>query len=44
MGVYRIKQEKHTSLPRYTFRLVVKGFNYIKVIDFDDIFSPVVKM
>jgi ATP-binding cassette subfamily B (MDR/TAP) protein 1 len=42
--VYRIKQEEHKSHPRYKARLVVKGFSQRKGIDFDEIFSPVVKM
>jgi ATP-binding cassette subfamily B (MDR/TAP) protein 1 len=42
--VYRIKQEEHTSHPRYKARLVVKGFSQRKGIDFGKIFSPVVKM
>ncbi|RVW11901.1 Retrovirus-related Pol polyprotein from transposon TNT 1-94 [Vitis vinifera] len=42
--VYRVKQEEHTSQPRYKARLVVKGFNQKKGIDFDEIFSPIVKM
>jgi ATP-binding cassette subfamily B (MDR/TAP) protein 1 len=42
--VYRIKQEEHTSHPRYKARLVVKGFSQRKGIDFDEIFSLVVKM
>ncbi|KAL6336537.1 hypothetical protein AAG906_025087 [Vitis piasezkii] len=36
--VYRVKQEEHTSQPRYKARLVVKGFNQKKGIDFDEIF------
>ena len=42
--VYRVKQKKHTSQPRYKARLVVKGFSQKKCIDFDKIFSPIVKM
>ena len=42
--VYRIKTEDSSSQPRYKARLVVKGFGQEKGIDFDEIFSPVVKM
>jgi ATP-binding cassette subfamily B (MDR/TAP) protein 1 len=42
--VYRIKQEEHISHPRYKARLVVKGFSQRKGIDFDKIFSPMVRM
>ena len=44
MWVYRVKQEEHTSQPRYKARLVVKWFSQKKGIDFDEIFSPVVNM
>ncbi|PKI55425.1 hypothetical protein CRG98_024198 [Punica granatum] len=40
--VYRLKTEN--SRPQYKVRLVVKGFNQKKKIDFEEIFSPVVKM
>ena len=41
---YRIKQEEHMLHPRYKARLVVKGFSQKKCVDFDEIFSPMVKM
>ena len=44
MWVYRVKQEDHTSQPRYKARLVVKGFTQKKGIDFDKKISHVVKM
>ncbi|KAC9553688.1 hypothetical protein E3N88_45637 [Mikania micrantha] len=42
--VYKLKTQEHTSRPRYKARLVVKGFSQRKGIDFDEIFSLVVKM
>ncbi|RDX60286.1 hypothetical protein CR513_61582, partial [Mucuna pruriens] len=39
-----IKQESNSSYPRYKARLVVKGFRQRKGVDFNEIFSPVVKM
>ena len=42
--MYRLKNEESNPRPRYKARLVVKGFNQKKGIDFEEIFSPVVKM
>ena len=42
--VFKVKVEEHNLKPRYKARLVVKGFSQRKGIDFDEIFSPVVKM
>ena len=42
--VYRLKTENNGSELRYKARLVVKGFNQKKGIDFEEIFSLVVKM
>ena len=41
--VYRVKEEDGGK-KRYKAKLVVKGFAQKKGIDFDEIFSPVVKM
>ncbi|KAJ9551831.1 hypothetical protein OSB04_015876 [Centaurea solstitialis] len=41
--VFRIKEE-HDGSKRYKARLVVKGFQQKKGIDYNEIFSPVVKM
>ena len=42
--VYKLKTEEHNPQPRYKARLVVKSFSKKKGIDFEEIFSPVVKM
>jgi acyl-CoA reductase-like NAD-dependent aldehyde dehydrogenase len=41
--VYRLKEEDGGKT-RYKARLVVKGVSQKKDIDFDEIFSPIVKM
>ena len=43
MGVYTESGDDDSPL-RYKARLVVKGFNQKKGVDFDEIFSLVVKM
>lgn len=42
--IFRLKQDQHTFAPKYKSRLVVKDFGQRKGIDFDEIFSLVVKM
>lgn len=42
--VFKVKVEDHNLKPRYKVRLVVRGFGQRKGIDFDEIFSHVVKM
>ena len=42
--VYRLKTEGNNSQLRYKARLVVKGFSQKKGVDFEENFSPVVKM
>ena len=42
--IYKVKHESNTMSPRYKARLVVKGFSQRKGVDFNEIFSPVVKM
>jgi hypothetical protein len=42
--VYMLKSEENSSQPRYKARLIVKGFAQKQGIDFDEIFSQVVKM
>ena len=42
--VFKLKTEENNLKPRYKARIVVKGCNQKKGIDFEEIFSPVVKM
>ena len=42
--VYKLKNENNGSQLMYKAQLVVKGFNHKKGIDFEEIFSPMVKM
>ena len=42
--VYRLKETSDSTTPKYKDRLVVKGFRQEYGVEFDEIFSPVVKM
>jgi ATP-binding cassette subfamily B (MDR/TAP) protein 1 len=42
--VFRLKQMSDSSDPRYKARVVAKGFRQEHGVDFDEIFSPVVKL
>ena len=42
--IFRVKHESNSASLRYKARLVVKGFRQRKGVDFNEIFSPVVKM
>ena len=42
--VYKLKPGDGGNPPRYKARIVVKGFQQKKGVDFDEIFAPVVKM
>lgn len=42
--MFKLKKDGSGKVVKYKARLVVKGFQQKKGIDFDEIFSPVVKM
>ena len=42
--VFKLKNGEDGSSPRYKARIVVKGFQQKKGVDFDEIFVPVIKM
>ena len=41
---FQVKHEDGNPVPLYKARLGVKGFNQKRGVNFDEIFSPVVKM
>ena len=44
MWIYRVKHESNSKSPRYKARVVIKRFHQRKGVDFNEIFSPVIKM
>lgn len=40
--VFKVKRDSHGNVERYKARLVIKGFQQRKGVDFSDVFSPVV--
>ena len=42
--IFKVKQDANSTFPKYKARLVVKGFRQKKGVDFNEIFSHVVKM
>ena len=42
--VFKLKNEENSLNPRYKSRIMVKGCDQKKDIDFEEIFSPMVKM
>ena len=42
--VYKLKPGESRNPPRYKARIVMKGFQQKKGVDFDEIFTPIVKM
>ena len=42
--VYKLKVTSDNAKPKYKARLIAEGFKQEEGVDFDEIFSPVVKM
>ena len=43
-SVHGLKETSHSTTPKYKAKLVMKGFHHQYGINFDEIFSPTVKM
>jgi len=44
MWIFKVKQDANSTFPKYKTKLVVKGFRQKKGVNFNEIFSLMVKM